>query len=282
LAGVLTAGGLVGAVAGFRRSWAARAHRSTRTVTWERLTRRPPGRSGRRRDALLVASLVAGVLTAGLTGWVVAIAIVPVLVVGLPYLLVLPKQRDVAVREALDRWVRALAATMATGRSVPDAIRVSRRTAPPALRDELDLMVTRLNTRWETAAALRGFADGLSSPDVDAVVAALILTSNRGSHGASETLHALAESLQDQLRARRLIEAERAKPYVVVRQVTVITMAVLALVLATNPDFFAPYRTPLGQLVVSVLAFLYLGSLVLMRRKAKARPRERILIGVRA
>ena len=56
----------------------------------------------------------------------------------------MPRPRDVALLEALDRWVRSLAATLATGRSVTDALRVSRRTAPPLLADEVDL---RLRTR---------------------------------------------------------------------------------------------------------------------------------------
>ena len=76
-----------------------------------------------------------------------------------------------------------------------------------------------------------------------------------------------------------MIESERAKPYVVVRQVTVITLAALTLVLLTNRGFFAPYRTPLGQLIFAVLICMYAGALVLMRHKAQQRPRERILLG---
>jgi hypothetical protein len=92
-------------------------------------------------------------------------------------------------------------------------------------------------------------------------------------------LHALADSIQAQLKGRRAIEMERAKPYVVVRQVTVISMLTLLLVLGLNPQFFEPYRTPLGQVILSVLVCLYLGSLILMRRRAQQRPRQRILIG---
>src|SRR5207244_2304070 len=122
-------------------------------------------------------------------------------------------------------------------------------TAPPGLREPLAALIARLNNRWETGDALRRFADELDSPDADAVVAALILAAQRGAVGASTTMLALADSLQDQLRARRAIETERAKPYVVVRQVTVITGLTFALVVVFNPSFFAPYRTPVGQLI---------------------------------
>jgi len=214
-----------------------------------------------------------------LTGWLILIVVLPLLALGLPYLLILPKPRDIELLEALDRWVRSLAATLATGKSITDAIRISRRTAPPLLADEINLLVTRLNNRWETRDALMRFADAIDSPDADGVLAALILASSRGANGASVTLQALADSIQTQLKGRRAIEVERSKPYVVVRQVTVISLSTLALVFAFSPSFFAPYRTPLGQVLLSVLLIIYIASLLLMRRKARQPDRPRILIG---
>ncbi len=186
--------------------------------------------------------------------------------------------RDVQLLEGLDRWVRGLAATLCTGRSVTDAIRLSRRTAPSVVVNEVGMLVSRLDNRWNTHEALQRFADDLDSADADPVVAALILAADRGAVGASTTLGELAESIQDQLRGRRLIETERNKPYVVVRQVTVITLITLVGVFVMSPSFFAAYRTPVGQVVLSVLIVCYLGSLVLLRRRAKQPPRDRILI----
>jgi len=234
---------------------------------------------GRRRDLILLVSLVAGFLVAALSGWVVAIALAPVLALGLPYLLVVPKPRDVELLEALDRWVRSLAATLATGKSVTDAIRISRRTAPTLIADEINTLVVRLSNRWETRDALARFADASHSPDADGVIAALMLAVNRGANGATVTLQALADSIQATLKGRRVIEIERSKPYVVVRQVTIISLITLVGVYLLSPGFFEPYRTPLGQLILSVLLLLYLGSLILMRRKARQRPRPRILVG---
>jgi Flp pilus assembly protein TadB len=280
VAGLLLVGGLLLVIGGARRSWADRPARPSGSVAnrWARLTRRPAGRLGRRRDLTLLGSLLAGLVVAALTGWVLAIAVAPVLALALPYLLVLPRARDVELLEALDRWVRSLAATMTTGRSVTDAIRVSRRTAPTSISDEVGMLVARLNNRWDTEEALRRFADALDSPDADAVVAALVLAANRGANGASTTLHALADSIQDQLRGRRIIQTERAKPYVVVRQVTIISLVTLTAVFVLSPSFFAVYRSPVGQLLLALLVSLYVGSLVLMRRKARQASRERILV----
>ncbi|MCW2811623.1 MAG: Flp pilus assembly protein TadB [Friedmanniella sp.] len=280
-AGLLICGGLLLLVMGLQRREAGPARRAThRAGAWSRLTRRPDGARGRRRDALLAASLVVGLAVAGTTGWVLALPLAPALALGLPYLLAVPKPREVELLEAMDRWVRSLAATLGTGRSVTDAIRISRRTAPPMLAEEVAVLVARLNNRWPTRDALLRFADALDSPDTDGVVAALILASQRGADGASVTLHALADSIQAQLKGRRVIQVEQSKPYVVVRQVTVISLGTLAVVFALSPQFFAPYRTPVGQLVLGVLGFLYAGSLLLMRQKARQRPRARILVGV--
>lgn len=282
VAGVLLSGGLLLVVVGCSRTWPARTgRRETALQTWARLTRRPAGSAGLRRDLILLASVLAGVVTAMITGWVMALVVAPLLALGLPYLLVLPKARDVDLLEALDRWIRALVASMSTGRSVTDAVRVSRRTAPPLLSRDVGQLVDRLNGRWDTAEALRSFADGLDSADADGVVAALILASRRGATGASQTLAALADSIQDQLKGRRSIETERAKPYVVVRQVTIISLVTLAAMFVLSPSFFAGYASPLGQLILSVLVVAYLGSLILLRRRARQPARERLLVGAR-
>jgi tight adherence protein B len=279
-AGLLIVGGLLGIGYGWRRgSQAPRRRTESIGELWARITRRPPGPQGRRRDVILLLSVIIGSVVAVLTDWLILIVVLPLLALGLPYLLILPKPRDIGLLEALDRWVRSLAATLTTGKSITDAIRISRRTAPPLIAGEIGLLVTRLNNRWETRDALLRFADAIDSPDADAVVAALILASSRGANGASVTLHALADSIQAQLKGRRAIEVERSKPYVVVRQVTVISLSTLVLVFMLSPDFFAPYRTPLGQALLSVLLISYVASLLLMRHKAHQPERPRILVG---
>ena len=279
-AGLLITGGLLGIVHGMRQQTrVAGMRRQSPGQLWARITRRPVGRAGRRRDLILLASMIMGSVFAMLTGWLILIVVLPALALGLPYLLILPKQRDIELLEALDRWVRSLAATLATGKSITDAIRISRRTAPTLIADEINMLVARLNNRWETRDALMRFADAIDSPDADGVVAALILASSRGANGASVTLQALADSIQAQLKGRRAVEVERSKPYVVVRQVTIISLSTLVLVFVASPTFFAPYRTPLGQALLSVLLISYVGSLLLMRRKAQQPARPRILIG---
>lgn len=284
-AGLLLAGGTIALIVGVRGTPVDGRPRSRRDReplgrVWARLTHRPPGAAGRRRDGLLIAATLVGVVLAAVSGWLVLIAALPAAAWVLPLILTPPRDRDVTLLESLDRWVRNLSASLPTGRSIPDAIRLSGRTAPDTIAEPLSWLITRLNNRWDSRDALLRFADDLDSPDADTVIAALILAANRGANGAAVTLGELADSIQAQLRGRREIETERTKPYIVVRQITVITAVTLGAAFLFARTFFTPYGTPVGQLILAALTALYLGSLLLMRRRAQPQKRQRILVGM--
>lgn len=226
----------------------------------------------------VVVAVIAGVVGLALTGWPLMLVIGPAAVLGLPVLLGSPPTPEVDMLQALDRWIRSMTATLPTGASVSDALRISGRAAPRALADPIGTLVLRLDDRWTTDEALQAFADDLDSPDADAVAAALMLAARRGGTGATDTLTALSTSLQNQLRAAREVEAERAKPRIVVRQVTVITVVVLVGALLVGREFFAPYGTVTGQVILALLVSLYVGALVMLRRMTIPARRERILV----
>ena len=273
--GVLLSGGVVLAVAGFNSPPAQRS--SSSTGLWKTIVESRAGQVVRRRWWQALLALSAGLVAASLTGWPLLAVLVPAVAYGLPVVLSAPSNRDLALLEALDRWVRTLGSLLPTGRSIQDAIRVSVRQSPAVLAPHLRLLAVRLGDRWTIQQALFALADDLDSPDADAVLAALSLAAQRGGTGASATLAALADNIQDRLRALREIETERAKPRFVVRQVTLITLVVLGLALAFGGSFFAPYGTDLGQILLAALVAAYLGSLLFLRRMTLPRPRQRIL-----
>ena len=275
LCGVLIAGGLVLVVAGARRRPPELTPSST--GLWKKVVDSSIARTVRRRWWQLALALTAGLVAAAIVGLPLLAVLVPVVAYGLPMVLSAPASRDLAVLEALDRWVRTLASLLPTGRSISDAIRVSVGQAPALLAPHLRLLTARLDDRWTTVQALLNLADELDSPDADAVLAALSLAAERGGTGATATLAALADNIQDRLRALREIETERAKPRIVVRQVTLITLVVLALALLFGGSFFAPYGSALGQLLLAALVFAYLGALLFLRRLTLPRARQRIL-----
>ena len=277
LAGMVTVAGAVVAVAaagGLIPERVGPAPGATHLVA--RLRARFPGVDRREAGRWAASALLALALT-WYTGWPLLLVAVPVAVVGLPRLLGVPPQTEVELLQALDRWIRVMTATLSTGCSITDALRASGRQAPPLLAEPLALLVKRLDDRWPPEQALFALADELGSPDADAVIASLILSVRRGGNGATLTLAALADSLQDRLKALREIEAERAKPRIVVRQVTWITLVVLGGAMVTGREFFAPYSTPLGQVILAVLVSVYVGSLAFLRRLTLPRSRGRIL-----
>lgn len=276
LGGMLVVGGIVLIVATFAGALDGVDPSPRSTGLWTTSVERLVHLSVRDRWMLLVAA-VAGVGAYLWTGWVTLLVIVPVAVLGIPHLLSSPKQTEIELLQALDRWVRGMAATMSTGRSITDALRLSARQAPALLAPHLVLLLRRIDDRWPPSQALLGMADDLDSADADAVIASLVLATERGGTGAVATLAALADSIQERLKALREIEAERAKPRTVVRQVTGITMVVLAVAMVFGRDFLAPYATPVGQVVLVCLVSAYVGSLVMLRRMTLPRHRARIL-----
>lgn len=236
---------------------------------WDRL--------GPRRRVLVLGALAAGLVAFVLTGWVVALIAVPALVIGAPALLADPGNRDIEILQALDRWVRLLGATLPTGKSVTDAMRSTSGQAPPLIADRVRLMVARMDDRWSQPDALMALADDLDCPEADAVIAALILSSQRGGTGAAATLAELSASIQNRLRALREIEAERAKPRVVVRQVTLISLVCFVAGLVLSPQFFQPYRSGVGQMVLVGLLASYVLALAALQRMTLPRRRERVL-----
>lgn len=254
-----------------------RTPRPSPAQLWARYTRRPVGRAGRRRDLQLVGSLAAGFAIFAFTGWLIAIPLVPLAALLLPKLLGQAPATDAPLLEALDRWVRTLATTLPAGRDVIQAIRVSRASAPPLIAEEVGLLVDRLDRRWEATAALQRFADALDSPESDAVIASLMLATTR-TEGIRDNLLSIADSVQERLRAVRAVENERAKPRQTARLVTIISAMLIGTTAFLGGGYFAPYRTPTGQVIITVLALAYVGSLLLLYRMSVPRRRERILI----
>ena len=141
---------------------------------------------------------------------------------------------------------------------------------------EVSTLVARLRARWDTKAALRAFADDLDDPAGDLIAANLYLGASKRGEGLASVLEGLAQSVADTVRARRAVEADRARPRATAKWVTLITVGVLSL-LALNGDYIRPYGSPLGQLLLILLLSAYVGLLIWMRNMAKGEALPRFL-----
>lgn len=231
----------------------------------------------RRSRRLLLIGLAAGLIIALVTGWVAAVVVIPAVLLGLPYLLSAPPA-DAEVRrlEAMEEWVRSVAGVLTAGVGLEQAIVTSLRSTPEQIRPEVSRLVGRIRARWGTVEALRIFADELNDPTGDLIAANLILGAKRRGAGLATVLEALAESVGHDVRARREIEADRAKPRSNARLITIISVAVLGL-LAFSGDYVAPYGWPFGQALLIVLLALYAAALLWMRKMAQGKPMPRFI-----
>lgn len=224
-----------------------------------------------------VAALAVGVVIATLTGFVVAVVVLPVAVLGLPYVAATSTQSRMIDRlDAMAEWTRSLAGVLTVGVGLEQALIATLRSTPTAIRPEVGRLVARLQARWSTEAALRAFAEDLDDPTGDMVASALILSARKRGAGLAAVLGGLAETVSDDVAARRTIEADRAKPRSTVRIVTVVSAVVLA-VMSVSGQYMAPYATPLGQLVLGILLAAYAVVLVRMRQMTQGKPLPRFL-----
>ena len=273
LAGALIAAGLLGLVFALRPQPVEPATGPRRTPTLLLRLRTIPLRT----RLLALAGVGAGILVAVLSGWLVAIVAIPLAVVGLPALLRAPAETaQIARLEALAEWTRNLAGVLTVGVGLEQALVATLRSTPEPIKPEVSSLVARLRARWSTEAALLQFADELDDATGDLVAAYLILGARRRGAGLASVLQGLAESVAEDVTARRKIEADRAKPRATARNVTLITLGVLTL-LAFNGQFMAPYRTPLGQAILAVLLAAYAGTLAWLRRMSVGEPLPRFL-----
>jgi Flp pilus assembly protein TadB len=231
----------------------------------------------RKRRILLLAAGAGGMLGWLLTGLALMVVAVPVAVLGLPRLLGTPASAARVDRlEALEEWTRNLAGVLAVGVGLEQAITASLRSAPEPIRPQVATLVARLSARWQTDAALRAFAADLDDATGDLVAASLILSARRRGAGLVAVLEGLAASVAEDVRTRRAIEADRAKPRATARAVTYITVGVLVL-LAMNRTYVEPYTSPFGQLLLAVLLSAYVATLLWMRQMTAGRPAPRFL-----
>ncbi|SKF61715.1 Flp pilus assembly protein TadB [Mycobacteroides abscessus subsp. abscessus] len=256
-----------------------RPHRQTSTAAqrWARLTGRPAGPAGRRRDLIWAAAVVTGIVLAGITGWVALAVLVPALVIVAPKLLGQAPVTDIPLLLALEQWITKIAAVLPEGRSVVQAIRSSQKYAPPFVAEPVQRLIHRMTSHMDPVDALQRFADELDSSEADAVVASLRLAVTRP-QGAAANLNAIAANLQDRMRVLRDIEAERARPRRTSRNVTLISLVMMGLLAIASPAFLAPLAQPLGQLIVLAASLIYVGALMAMYRITLPRARARILV----
>jgi Flp pilus assembly protein TadB len=234
-------------------------------------------RLDRRTRLVLAATIIIGLILAITTGWWILVLLLPAAAIGLPYLFdTRTEARQQARIEAMGKWVSALSGSIGAGASLEQALRSSLRSTAPEIRPEVQLLNARITSRTSTVEALRAFADDLNDPIGDKIVCTLMLGADRRGAALSGVLSDLAASLDEDLAARRSVVASRSSARSSARGVTgIMVFAVAALFLMG--DYAAPYRSPLGQILLSVQLLIYAAGLIWMKRLAAVKRPPRFL-----
>ena len=247
--------------------------------------RRPgagPSRLDRlRRDVLSgrgAAAVVIGILILVSTRWVAASVGIGLLAYNWRSLSGAGAERQAVARlEGLATWTESLRDTIAGAVGLEQAIPSSTRIAAPAIREPLLRLVDRLHTRMPMPDALRLFAGDLDDPSADLIIAALIINSRLRGPGLRDLLGALSRSVREELDMRRKVSAERRSTRRSVQIVVLVSVGMAIGLAFIDRSFLAPYSTPVGQLVLALIAVLYGLGIWWLRRLAKFETPQRLL-----
>jgi Flp pilus assembly protein TadB len=240
-----------------------------------------PGRTARQRavhQSLLITAVIAGALTWLVTGWPVGGLIVALAVPGIPWLFSASnaEKRAVARLGALEAWTRRISDYVRNGIGLQAAIIATARSAPPLIDQEVRRLAARLQAGTDPEEALREFADELNDYSCDEVVAPLILQLADAGEGLHIALSDVAQGLAEESSTRATVDGERSTARFTVRFLTGATIAVIAFG-AINSGFAAPYRSIIGQLILTALAILYVGLMLWVRALSMPEHRPRLL-----
>lgn len=206
------------------------------------------------------------------------LVLVPLAVFGVPWLFHDPNKQQITKLSAIEAWIRQVRSLLIGGAdtTLEAALVASLPSAPEAIKAEVKRLVARLNSRWATDRALVAFAEDLNDSVGDTVAAAMILAYQRRSGGLSDVIQGLAESVRDEVDAKRRQEAAKAGPRTAVRYMTLLVVIGVPLMRFVAPGYLEPYRSPLGQILMLAIAVLYILGLFLLRRLSTVRPTPRI------
>jgi Flp pilus assembly protein TadB len=126
--------------------------------------------------------------------------------------------------------------------------------------------------------ALRAFGRDLADPAGDHVAMALILRARNGGRGLATVLLNLASDVDDQVRMRRQIKAERAKPMNSIRGLVILTVVVWILSAVFLREYMAPYSSPSGQIALVVIVGDFALGMAWLRRLTRPVVGARFLV----
>ena len=177
--------------------------------------------------------------------------------------------------QALDAWIRGIAARMRAGISLDQALTTSVRDSD-IIAPQLRRLSAAISAGLPTGLAIRAFAEEMADGTYDFACQKLILVAGQSVEGLADALESLAVAVSKRVESRQAIEVDRAKPMTTARWVTIIGVLMFFLLPMIQPQFLQGYKTGAGQIVFLILVMALLGCLMWARSIGRLAPEPRI------
>lgn len=182
--------------------------------------------------------------------------------------------------DAIAMWTEMLRDATGTPRGIEGILVATAQDAPEAIRPAVVGFARRLAYE-DIETALPSLAEELDHEVGDLVVTALEIAATAGGRQIRRVLDDLAGSARQQASMLRRQEVARERPRAEMRQVAGFSLAVVVAMSVALRDYLEPYDSPVGQLVLVIVAALWVAGFWAMSRLARPERVERFLVAAR-
>lgn len=177
--------------------------------------------------------------------------------------------------ESVAAWTENLRDAMSAASGLEQAIVATAQHAPVALEAAIQRLIASL--RYEPIEiGLRRFADDVSNPTCDFVVAALITASRHQTRDLGQLLTHLSECARAECHLYLRIWVSRARSRTAVRIITSVVSIFILGLLIFDRSYLAPFVSVTGTAVAVAVVASFAFSLVWLMRIAEVRTPDRL------
>ncbi len=226
--------------------------------------------------SIAVGSVAFGLLTA-LTGTPL-VAILPAAGVAALPRTYFARRRAAHLQRVQAAWpdgLRDVIASIAAGRSLPQALNALAASGPAPLQEAF-ARFPMLSRMLGTVPALEVIKEELADPTSDRVIEVLVLAHERGGQIVRDILEDLVAATTRDLKVLEEVETEGLEMKINARAVLVLPWLVLVALTVREGPFRDFYRSPGGLLVVLVAGVLSVVGGLLIARLARTRAEQRV------
>lgn len=262
------AGGLIGL--GIVVTWLGRRGGSALSILGATLTRRV--------RIQMLAIPIAGLTVYAMTGWVALAAAAFVAVSLIPGVLRprIAQRNDQELVDAIANWTEQIRDTIAGARGLEEAIIATSEQSPTPIRSAVNRLSAFI-VYGRLDDGLRRFADDVSHPTADFVVAALSTAHHHQARELGALLSGIAECARDESKMRSRIWVGRARTRTSLRIITIVVVSFVGGLFLFNRSYLTPFATSQGQIVLGMVLTLFAVSLGMMHRLARIETPERFV-----